>query len=132
MANSLPPIWRWDFSDYTSLGATFQKFLSNLNLFSLAVYNLLNGGIGYANLQQAVYKFTIQASTITSVSFANPLSIAPSAVVLGQVILQGNTSVAIANAVSVGNWLWDGKYIQIGNIAGLTAGSTYNVTVIVS
>lgn len=132
MANSLPPLWRFDFGDYTGLGSVFQKFLSNLNLFTLAVYNLLNGGIGYSNLQQAIYKFTIQASTITSVSFVNPLTITPSAVVLGQVLLNGNTNVAIANAVSVANWEYDGRSIQIGNISGLTSGSTYTIAVIIS
>ncbi len=128
MSNNLPPTWRFSFEDYSSLGASFQKFLSNLNLFTLSVYNLLNGGIGFANMQRAIYSTTVLASTTTPLSFVNPLSIAPSGVSVVKVLLSGATNTAIANAVTACNWYYNGKTIYILNIAGLTSGNTYQIS----
>jgi hypothetical protein len=131
-SGQLPPIYRFDIGDYTGLGSIFTKFLSNLNLFTLAIYNLVNGGIGYANLQQSVYTTKVLAGATTPISFSNPLSIAPSAVVLGQVVLVGTTIATISNVVSVANWSYDGKSINILNVAGLTSGLNYQISIIVS
>lgn len=129
MANSnLPPVWRFDFGDYSALGPIFQKFLANLNLFTLAIYNLVNGGIGFSNMQRIVYSETVTAGATTPLVFANPLTIAPSGVAVVQVLLKGKTNVAIANAVSAANWFYDGKNINILNIAGLTNGSSYQIS----
>lgn len=129
MANSnLPPVWRFDFGDYAQMGATFQKFLANLNLFTLAIYNLVNGGIGFANLQRTIYTTTVTAGATTPLVFVNPLSIQPTGVSLVQVQLSGKTNTAIANAVTAANWFYDGKNINILNIAGLTNGSTYKIS----
>lgn len=127
-ASNLPPVWRFDFSDYSSLGTVFQKFLANLNLFTLAIYNLVNGGIGFSNMQRTIYTVTVLAGTTTSISFVNPLSITPSGINLVQVLLRGNTNTTIANAVTASNWFYDGKNINILNIAGLTSGSTYQIS----
>lgn len=127
-ANNLPPLWRFDFGDYTSLGATFQKFLANLNLFSLSVYNLLNKGIGFANMQRTIYSTTVRAGSTTPLTIVNPLSIVPSGVSVAQVQLHGNTNVAITSAVSAANWIYDGKNISILDITGLTNGSTYLIS----
>ena len=128
MANSnLPPVWRFDFGDYSALGPIFQKFLANLNLFTLAIYNLVNGGIGFSNMQRTVYSVTVTAGATTPLVFVNPLTIAPSGVAVVQVLLKGKTSTAIANAVSAANWFYDGKNINILNIAGLTNGSSYQI-----
>lgn len=131
-SNNLPPTWRFDIGDYTGLGPVFAKFISNLNLFTLASYNLFNAGIGYQNLQQSVYSVKVIAGATTPISFVNPLGIAPSAVVLGKVVQVGNNTTTIANALSVANWVFDGKTIQILNVAGLTSGNTYQISVIVS
>lgn len=128
MANNLPPVWRFDFGDYTGLGAVFQKFLANLNLFTLAVYNALNGGIGFSNMQRSVYSASVLADTTTPLSFVNPLPIAPSGVAVVKVQLSSSPATAIANAVSAANWYYDGRTIHILNISGLTAGSTYQIS----
>jgi hypothetical protein len=128
MASNLPPVWRFDFGDYTSLGATFQKFLSNINLFTLAVYNALNGGIGFQNLQRAIYSVTVTAGTTTPLTFVNPLSIAPSGISIVRVLLPGKTNTPLANAVSAANWIYDGKYITVLNITGLTSGLSYQIS----
>ncbi len=128
MASNLPPVWRFDFGDYAALGTVFQKFLANLNLFTLAIYNLMNGGIGFANMQRAVYTARVLAGTTTPLVFVNPLSITPTGISLIQVLLVGNTNAAIANAVTAVNWFYDGRNINILNIAGLTSGSTYQIS----
>jgi hypothetical protein len=50
---------------------------------------------------------------------------------LGQcIIISGSTP--ISSAIDISNWSYDGKFIQLLNILGLTAGQTYSFTVIVS
>jgi hypothetical protein len=124
-ANNLPPSYRFDFGDYTSLGDTFQKFLSNLNVYTLAVYNILNKGIGFQNLQRVVYTVKVTAGTTTPVVFVNPLPITPSGVVVCNVQLVGKTTVAITSAVSAANWTFDGRSITVLDVTGLTSGSVY-------
>lgn len=126
--NPLPPLYRFDFGDYSALGSVFQKFLSNLNLFTLAIYNLVNKGIGFANLQRSIYTTTVTAGTTTPLTFVNPLAIPPSGVSVVQVQLMGKVTTAIANAVTANNWYFDGQNIKILNIAGLTNGSTYSIS----
>lgn len=128
MPGNLPPIWRFDFGDYVSMGASFQKFLANLNLFTLNVYNALNGGIGFANMQRTIYSATVTAGATTSLKIVNPLPIAPSGVTLVKATVKGADNTVITNAVSACNWTFDGKNINILNIAGLTNGTAYNIS----
>lgn len=126
--SALPPVWRFDFGDYAELGPVFQKFLSNLNLFSLAVYNLLNGGLGFANMQRSIVSTLIVAKTTTPFIFSNPLPVAPSSVSVVRVFLPGKTNTPLTSAVSAANWFYDGKSINVLNITGLTPGSTYEIS----
>lgn len=128
MANNLPPIWRFDFGDYSGLGGIFQKFLANLNLFTLNVYNALNGGIGFSNMQRIAYSATVTAGTTTPLKIVNPLSITPSCIYIAKVTVKGSDNTVITNAVSAANWTFDGKNINILNIVGLTSGTAYNIT----
>lgn len=127
MANNLPPVWRFDFGDYLGLGSVFQKFLSNLNLFTLAVYNALNKGIGFDNLQRSLYSTTVLAGATTPLSFVNPLTIAPSGLAVVQVLQEGNVNTALVDAVSVANFYYDGRNINVLNITGLTSGEAYRI-----
>ncbi len=129
MSNQLPPIFRFSFEDYTSLGATFQKFIANLNLFTLAVYNLLNKGIGFQNLQRTIYSTSVLAGTTTPLVFVNPLGIVPIGLSLVQVNLVGKTNTALTSAVMIGGWFYDGKSINILNLTGLTSGQTYQISI---
>lgn len=124
--NNLPPIWRFDFGDYSSLGSTFQKFLANINLFTLSVYNLLNGGIGFPNLQRVIYRTTFIGTSPATLSFVNPLPIAPSGVVLVKILENGGLNTAVG--VSFANWVYDGVNINILDIPGLNVGFTYQVS----
>lgn len=126
--NNLPPVWRFDFGDYSSLGTVFQKFLSNINLFTLSVYNLMNKGISFENMQRAIYSTTVTAGTLTPLVFVNPLTIPPSGVSLVKVLLVGKTNTALTSAVSAANFFYDGKNINVLNITGLTSGSIYDIS----
>ena len=129
MANPLPQIWRFDPGDYQGLGETFNKFLGNLNLYTTAIYNLLNGGLGFANLQRIVYTTTVTAGTTTPFSFANPLPIAPSGVSVVRVQQTGvSTQAVLTVAVSAAQWTYNGSRIAILNLTGLTSGNTYSVS----
>ncbi len=112
MPNNLPPVWRWDFGDYSGLGAVFQKFLANLNLFSLSVYNALNGGIGFSNMQRAIYSARVVGATITPLSFVNPLPIAPSGISVVKIVLPGANATPLTSPVSAANWVYDGKHYR--------------------
>ena len=109
--------------------ALSSNFLSDsaLNLFSLAVYNLFNGGIGFANMQRAIYSVTLTAGNVTPLSFVNPLDIAPSGLSLIQCLAIGNTAQALSTSVSVGNWSYDGKNINVLNVSGLVSGVQYQI-----
>lgn len=128
MPGNLPPVWRFDFGDYSSMGASFQKFLANLNLFTLNVYNALNGGIGFANMQRVIYSATVTAGATTPLKIVNPLPIAPSGISIVKVTVKDADNTVIANAVSAANWTFDGKNINILNIPGLTNGMTYQIS----
>lgn len=129
MSNPLPPIWRFDYGDYTGLGFVFQKFLANLNLFTLAIYNILNGGIGFANMQRTIYTTDILATTTTTVSFVNPLAITPSGLSLVQVALTNSPNTPLTNPVTVNNWSFDGKNINVLIVTGLTSGLNYSLSI---
>ena len=129
MANNLPPIWRFDWSDYQELGTAFQKFIANLNLFTLAVYNLMNGGIGFANMQRSIYNKTVTAASTTTFSFVNPLPIVPSGLSLVKVSLASNGAAAVTSAVSIASWYYDGKNINVLSVPGLTSVLTYNLSI---
>ncbi len=126
--NNLPPVWRFDFGDYAPLGSVFQKFLANVNLFTLATYNALNGGIGFANMQRAIFKIGVIGATNSTVSFVNPLPIAPSGVTLVGIVLKSSPLTTITSSVSVANWGYDGRNINILSIPGLVVGLSYTLT----
>ena len=130
--NNLPPTWRFSVEDYTSLGPTFAKFIAVLNLFTLAAYNLFNGGIGFQNLQRSIYSASYIGGATNSggyaLSFVNPLPVPPSGLTLCQISVPGKTTIPVTTAVCVASWFFDGKSINILAIAGLTTGTVYNIS----
>ncbi len=131
MANSnpLPSQYRFDWGDYQGLGPIFQKFLANLNLFTVAIYQLINGGIGFANLQRTIYTTTITAAVTTPMVFVNPLPIQPSGLNVVKIFLVSDPATPLTSSVSVANWTFDGKNINVLNITGLTSGHQYKISV---
>lgn len=131
--SNLPSIQRLKFEDYarqTDWKQAFEALVASLNLFMTPTYNILNGGIGYMNLQiPQIYQTVITAAATTTFSFVNPLSIQPKAVLLGN-CWTGLQSTHPAVALQV-YWHYTGNTIQIDNIVGLTAGTQYNLTLVV-
>lgn len=128
-SNPLPSTYRFDYADYQGLGPIFQKFIANLDLFTVPIYTLINGGLGFANLQRSVFSTTVKAGSTTPLSFVNPLPVAPSGLAVCKVLLASAPGTAITNAVSVANWNFDGRNINILDIVGLTGGSTYSISI---
>lgn len=135
MANqsNLPTIQRLKYEDYAraqSWQEAFRSLVETLNLFIPQTYNIMNGQIGYQNIvAPQIVTRTVTAATTTTFSFVNPLSIAPSAVLLGN-CWSGIPTTHPAVALQI-FWHYTGNTIVIDQIVGLTSGTSYNLTLVV-
>lgn len=131
--SNLPSIQRLKYEDYARAGnwqQAIQSLVNALNLFMTPVYDILNGGVSYPNLTvPQIYEKVITASATTTFTLVNPLSIQPSAVVVGN-CWTGLQSTHPAVALQV-YWHITGNTIIIDNIIGLTAGTQYHVTLVI-
>lgn len=131
--SNLPTIQRLKYEDYArqpDWKQAFEALVASLNLYMTPVYNILNGGIGYMNLQiPQIVTQVITAGATTTFSFVNPLTTAPQAVILGN-CWTGLLSTHPAVALQV-YWHYTGTTVIIDNIVGLTAGTSYNLTLVV-
>lgn len=130
--SNLPSIQRIKFEDYKDAPSWFANFLDTLNLFMSATYSIENKGITYANmgvLQPMTFSFT--PGSTTGFKFANPLIVAPSSVVIGNVY-EGNQLQAHPLVVTQVYWHYSQGFIFIDSIVGLTPGIKYTVVVQVS
>ena len=133
MASNLPTIRRFKFEDYEGAPKWFEMFLQGLNLYVDPVYQMLSGNINYSNLvapQLFTKIITAPASGNVTFNFTNPLKIVPSAVVLGNVYVQGNPSSHPANPVSV-YWHYSQGTINIDQVTNLTASIAYVITLVI-
>lgn len=132
--SNLPTIQRLKYEDYAraeNWQGAMQLLVNALNLFMTPVYDILNGGIGYTNLvAPQVYTTTITAKTTTTFSFVNPMRTLPQSVVIGN-CWSGLPSTHPAVALQV-YWHYSGNTVLIDNIVGLTAGTEYTVTLVIS
>ncbi len=131
--SNLPNQQRFKFEDYQGAPQWFANFLQSLNLFTDPTYQILNGNVGYQNL--AVPKLFTKTVTVDSTgsvafNFVNPLKMNASAVLLGNVYASGNPSLHSTSAVVV-FWHESQGSIYIDNITGLTAATSYVVTLAV-
>ncbi len=131
--SNLPSVQRLKYEDYARSGdwkQGLQALVSSLNLFMNPVYDILNGGITYMNLAvPQIYTKIITASATTTFTFVNPLSIQPSAVLIGN-CWTGLQSTHPAVALQP-YWHYSGNSIIIDNIVGLTSGTQYTVTLVI-
>lgn len=131
--SNLPTVQRLKYEDYaraTSWQMALQLLINSLNLFMTPVYNILNGGVTYANLTvPQTYVKIVTAGATTSFTFVNPLAIAPSAVILGN-CWAGVPSVHPAVALQI-YWHYTGGTIVVDNIVGLTSGTQYTITLVI-
>lgn len=132
-ASNLPSIYQFKFEQYPGAPQWFAQFLSSLYLFTNPVYQILNGGVTYQNLQvPQIYTTTVTAPATgnTTFNFKNPLSITPSAVLLGNVYVSGSTSSHPSSPAQV-YWHFSQGTIYIDNVTNLTASTTYVITLAV-
>lgn len=131
--SNLPTVQRLkyeDYSRYSTWQQAFQGLIASLNLFMNPVYDILNGNVTYTNLTvPKTFTKIITAASTTTFSFVNPLTISPSAVIIG------NVWTGIPSAHPTGNvdiyWHYSGNTIFVDNIIGLTSGTNYNITLVV-
>lgn len=131
--SNLPTVQRLKFEDFSRAKdwqEGMQLLINSLNLFITPTYNMMNGGIAYQNLQAPqIYTKTITASATTTFTLVNPLVIAPSAVLIGN-CWSGIPTTHPAVALQV-YWHYANNLITIDNIVGLTAATTYQITLVV-
>lgn len=129
--SNLPTVQRIKFEDYKDAPGWFGQFLGTLNLFISAVYSIINRGIIYPNmgvLQPAFFSYT--PGSTTGFKFVNPLTVAPSGVVVGNVY-EGNRLQAHPAVVVQVQFHYSQGFIFVDDIIGLTPGVQYSVSVLV-
>lgn len=131
--SNLPTVQRLKYEDYArapNWQQAMQALVNSLNLFMTPVYNILNGGVTYLNLTvPQTFTKVITASSPTSFTFVNPLSIPPSAVILGNCwssIPSTHPAVALQPF-----WHYSNGSIIIDDIIGLTSGTQYTITLVI-
>lgn len=130
--SNLPSIQRIKYEDYKDSPGWFGQFLNTLNLFMTAIYNMANHGITYANLgviQPFTFSFT-PGSTV-GFKFTNPLIVAPTNVIIGNVYEGNQLQLHPTTAVQL-YWHYSGGFIFVDSIIGLTPGVQYTIAVQVS
>lgn len=131
--SNLPTAHTFKFEDYPGAPQFFAQFLNSLNLFVDPVYNILNGGITYQNLAAPklfTKIITTPASGNVTFNFVNPLRIAPSAVLIGNIYEQGDPSAHPTDATCA-YWHVSQGNIYIDNIPNLSTSQTYVIQLVV-
>ena len=131
--SNLPTIQRLKYEDYVRSNdwkQSLQGLINALNLFMTPVYNILDGQVGYMNLQvPQIVTQTIAGGSPTSFTFVNPLTIIPTSVILGN-CWTGIPSTHPAVALQL-YWHMVGNTVVVDDVIGLTVGTTYNLTLVV-
>lgn len=133
-SSNLPPIQRFDAGDFKGSPTWFQvQFLSTLNQFTQAIYDIVNQGVDITqNTKDEIYpitNFTAGASATANTFNFTPKKFVgqPSGVIIGQCVLLGQANpTAIGNPVTL-DWIFQAGQVQILAIYGLTNTATYNI-----
>ncbi len=131
--SNLPTIQRLKWEDVANAKTwqeAMQKLIETLNLFISPVYDILNGGVTMQNtVSPQIVAKTITAAAITTFTFTNPIKGQPSSVLVGNIWTAIPTSHP-GNTVQA-FWHITGNQIVIDNVAGLTPGTSYNLTLVI-
>lgn len=133
MASNVPTNRTFKFEDYPGAEQWFAQFLQALNLFTGAIYDMVNGNISYQNLtipKTFTKTLTTPAAGSPTFTFANPLRIAPTWVVLGNVY-QGTSTSTHPSSPPVVLWHYSQGTIYVDNVTNLTASTQYTLTLVV-
>lgn len=130
--SNLPTVQRVKFEDYKEAPGWFGEFLNTLNLFMSAVYSIINRGITYSNLGVIQpYTFSFTPGATIGFKFSNPLIVAPTNVIIGNVY-EGNKLQVHPLVATQLYWHYSQGFIFVDSIVGLTSGVQYTVSVLVS
>jgi len=130
--SNLSSIQRVKFEDFKGAPTWFEQFLNTLNLFMTAIYNMSNHGITYANLGViAPFTFSFTPGTTTGFKFANPTTSTPTNVIIGNIYEGNNFQVHPAVATQL-YWHYSQGFVFVDSIIGLTSGTQYTISVLVS
>ena len=106
------------------------RFLSQLNLFTDPVYLALLKGLTFLqnfNAQYYTITFTAQATAAANAfSFQSTISGQPIEVIKAQCVVTGNLSSPIAPVDF--SWYATGGVVYVTSVSGLTAGTSYTLT----
>jgi hypothetical protein len=130
--SNVPTIQLIKYEDYKDAPKWFGEFLNTLNLFISPIYSIVNKGITYANLgvnQPFTFNFTPGATV--GFKFTNPISVAPTNVIIGNVTVGGQLKVHPAGVTQL-YWHYEQGFIFVDSIVGLTTGISYTISVQVS
>ncbi len=129
--SNLPSIQRIKYEDYKDAPAWFNQFLGALNLFMTGIYNIVNRGITYSNLGVvAPVTFRYTPGSTTNLTLTNPLIVAPTIVIVGNVYSPTDTTDHPSTSVNI-YWHYANGKIFVDNLTGLTTGTTYVIAVFV-
>lgn len=133
--SNLPTITRLFAEDYKDAPDWFKsKFVSTMNLFLQPVYGILNQGVNVTNnTTDEIYNFSFTCNSATASN--NTISFQPRKFIgkpFGVIIAQcydTTTSIptAIGNPVTI-DWYFNGGFVIILAIYGLTSGHIYSIT----
>lgn len=130
--SNLPTIQRIKYEDYKDAPSWFAQFLMTLNLFINAIYNIVNRGITYSNLAViAPFTFQYVQGSTTGFRFTNPITVAPTTVIVGNVYETGDLTAHPIGAITL-FWHYTNSSIVVDSIVGLTVGVNYTLSVLVS
>lgn len=130
--SNLPSTKRYYGEDYPDSPPWFKRFLSQVNLFTEPIYNILNGAVDLTvNTNEEIYSLQVNNASATgsaNVSLFSPKKFvgAPHGILIGQCLLNSTTGIptAVGNPVTL-DWVWTGSQIKILAIYGLTAAANY-------
>ena len=132
MAN-LPAIKRITREDLKDAPSWIDRLIYPINLFMDSVYRAMSGQITFVdNITAQKYSFQITAgalATDNTMTFSPTLNKRPE-FLLATVIEKNTNYVPIGSAVYL-DWNYDGTYINITSITGLTNTKTYEVKLLV-
>ena len=131
----LPPINRLSKEDLGSAPDWIDRIIYPLNLFLNSVYNALNKNINFQdNIDSQIEKFSIRAgaaATNNTYKFTLRMKARPNILIVGNIAKRQSNYAPIGQSVFI-EWTTDGVMVFINSITGLTAGSQYDITVLLA
>lgn len=130
---TLPPINRISKEDLKDAPGWIDRLLYPLNLFFDSVYRALNRSLTFHdNIDSQEISFSIKSGASASTNtnkFSVTMKNKPTGLILKTATLVAGNYTPIGNAVFI-DWYYEGGFLFITAISGLTNGSTYNITIL--